>query len=129
MPKECPTPFRSIVSFEEGRSEPLSDVHVSQLGAARRACDNRQLPCPRLALAAIATHAPPLALLVKRRQRPDETTATLAPLREAELAFEVPGGINARPAELGQRVEPGQELLTLYPRRFKIQKQLRNAEL
>ncbi len=56
-------------------------------------------------------------------------TATLAPLREAELALEVPGEVNTRPAELGQRVEPGQELLTLYPRRFKIQKQLRNAEL
>ena len=56
-------------------------------------------------------------------------TATLAPLREAELAFEVPGEVNTRPAELGQRVEPGQELLTLNPRRFKIQKQLRNAEL
>jgi len=42
-------------------------------------------------------------------------TATLAPLREAELAFEVPGEVNTRCAELGQRVEPGQELLTLYP--------------
>ena len=56
-------------------------------------------------------------------------TATLDPMREAELTAEVPGAIVSRFTELGQRVEPGQLLLQLDSRRLELQLQLRNAEL
>ena len=56
-------------------------------------------------------------------------TATLEPLRQADLALEVGGQIAARRVAPGQRVTRDQVLIELDPARFKIQLRLRRAEL
>ena len=70
-------------------------------------------------------------VVLAERERPHlvRFTATLEPLRQADLALEVGGQIAARRVAPGQRVTRDQVLIELDPARFKIQLRLRRAEL
>ena len=89
--------------------------------------------CLLLVLSAPLTAAEPRhdVVVATERDRPHLVffTATLEPLRQADLALEVSGQIAARCVAPGQRVTRDQILVELDPTRFKIQVQLRRAEL
>ena len=70
-------------------------------------------------------------VVLTERERPSlvRFTATLEPLRQADLAVEVGGQIASRRVAPGQRVIRDQILVEVDPARFKVQVRLRRAEL